>query len=410
MALLRLLRPTLPILIGASLMLSLSMGLRQSLGIFLQPITRDVGISVSDFTLAIAVQNLAWGFLQPFAGAFTVRFGFRPIMMAGAALYIAGLALMAGAQGFLSVMIGAGVLIGMSLACTASAIAMSVAARAVPATVRSTVLGIVSAAGSLGALLSAPMGQLLNEDYGWRIGLIGFVVLSLALLPAAWFAGKADKIPLPAAAGDQIGNTSASVAAKTAFGNASFVVMACAYFVCGMQLVFITTHLPSYLAICGLDPMLSAQTLGVIGGFNVLGSLFFGWAGGRWNKLALLGMIYVTRSLALAWYFMLPPSPATTLLFGAVMGFLWLGVGPLVAGAVAEMFGLKWQAMIQGLAFMSHQLGSFLGAYGGGLIYDALGSYTMAWRIGVALGLTAGVIQIAFALLRPTEPPLVAAA
>jgi predicted MFS family arabinose efflux permease len=410
MALLRVLRPTLPILIGASLMLSLSMGLRQSLGIFLQPITHDVGISISDFTLAIAVQNLAWGFLQPFAGAFTVRFGFRPIMMAGSAFYIAGLALMAAAQGFLAIMIGAGVLIGMSLACTASAIAMSVAARAVPTTVRSTVLGIVSAAGSLGALLSAPMGQILNEDYGWRVGLVSFVVLSLALLPAAWFAGKADKIPLPAAAADQIGNTSASVAAKTAFGNASFVVMACAYFVCGMQLVFITTHLPSYLAICGLDPMLSAQTLGVIGGFNVLGSLFFGWAGGRWNKLALLGMIYVTRSLVLAWYFMLPPSPATTLLFGAMMGFLWLGVGPLVAGAVAEMFGLKWQAMIQGLAFMSHQLGSFLGAYGGGLIYDALGSYTMAWRIGVALGLTAGVIQIAFALLRPTEPPLVAAA
>jgi predicted MFS family arabinose efflux permease len=410
MALLRILRPTLPILIGASLMLSLSMGLRQSLGIFLQPITHDVGISISDFTLAIAVQNLAWGFLQPFAGAFTVRFGFRPIMMMGAALYIAGLALMAGAQGFLSIMMGAGVLIGMSLACTASAIAMSVAARAVPATVRSTVLGIVSAAGSLGALLSAPMGQILNENYGWRIGLVSFVVLSLALLPAAWFAGKADKIPVPAAAADKIGNTSASVAAKTAFGNASFVVMACAYFVCGMQLIFITTHLPSYLAICGLDPMLSAQTLGVIGGFNVLGSLFFGWAGGRWNKLALLGMIYVTRSLVLAWYFMLPPSPASTLLFGAMMGFLWLGVGPLVAGAVAEMFGLKWQAMIQGLAFMSHQLGSFLGAYGGGLIYDALGSYTLAWRIGVALGLTAGVIQIAFALLRPTEPPLVAAA
>jgi predicted MFS family arabinose efflux permease len=186
--------------------------------------------------------------------------------------------------------------------------------------------------------------------------------------------------------------------------------MTCAYFVCGMQLIFITTHLPSYLAICGMDPMLSAQTLGVIGGFNVLGSLFFGWAGGRWNKLALLGAIYITRSLVLAWYFMLPPSPSTTLLFGALMGFLWLGVGPLVAGAVAEMFGLQWQAMIQGLAFMSHQLGSFLGAYGGGLIYDALGSYTLAWRIGVALGLAAGFIQMAFALLRPTRPPLVAAA
>jgi predicted MFS family arabinose efflux permease len=409
MPLLQALRSTLPILVGASLMLSLSMGLRQSLGIFLQPLTHDVAISVSDFTLAIAVQNLAWGFLQPFAGAFTVRFGFRTIMMAGAVLYVAGLSLMAGAQGFLSVLFGAGVLIGMSLACTAAAIAMSVATRAVPATVRSTVLGMVSAAGSLGALMAAPLGQMLNEGYGWRTGLIGFVVLSLAMLPAAWFAGKVDNIPLPAPARDEIGNTSAGVAAKLAFGNVSFVVMTSAYFVCGMQLVFITTHLPSYLAICGMDPMLSAQTLGMVGGFNVLGSLFFGWAGQRWNKLALLGAIYFSRSLVLAWYFMLPPSPATTLLFGAMMGFLWLGVGPLVAGAVVEMFGLKWQAMIQGIAFMSHQLGSFVGAYGGGLLYDALGSYTLAWRIGVALGLTAGIVQVAFALLRPTEPPLVAA-
>jgi predicted MFS family arabinose efflux permease len=410
MPLLQLLRPTLPILIGASLMLSLSMGLRQSLGIFLQPLTRDVGISVSDFTLAIAVQNLAWGFLQPLAGALTVRYGFRAIMLVGALFYIAGLVLMASAQGFVGIMLGAGVLIGISLACTAAAIAMSVAARAVPASVRSTVLGMVSAAGSLGALLSAPIGQLLNQDFGWRVGLAGFVILSLALLPAAWFAGQVDKIPLPPRAPDQIADTSAAVATRIAFGNASFVVMTCAYFVCGMQLVFITTHLPSYLAICGMDPMLSAQTLGVIGGFNVLGSLFFGWAGQRWNKLALLGGIYFFRSLALGWYFMLPPTPATTLVFGAIMGFLWLGVGPLVAGAVAELFGLQWQAMIQGLAFMSHQLGSFAGAYGGGLIYDALGSYTLAWRIGVAVGLTAGIVQVAFALIRPTRPPLMATA
>ncbi len=406
MPLLKTLRPTLPILIGASLMLTLSMGLRQSLGIFLQPLTRDVGITVSEFTLAIAVQNLAWGFLQPVAGAMTVRYGFRAIMVFGAVLYIAGLALMANAHGFLGILIGAGVLIGTSLACTAAAIAMSVATRAVPETVRSTVLGMVSAAGSLGALLAAPIGQVLNQDFGWRTGLAGFVALSLAMLPAAWLAGRVDRIPLPKASSDQIGNASASAAVTTAFGNASFVVMTLAYFVCGMQLVFITTHLPSYLAICGMDPMLSAQTLGVIGGFNVLGSLFFGWAGGRWNKLALLGSIYVCRSLVLAWYFMLPPTPESTLVFGAFMGFLWLGVGPLVAGAVAEMFGLRWQAMIQGLAFMSHQLGSFLGAYGGGLIYDSLGSYTLAWRIGVALGLAAGIVQVAFALIRPTAPPL----
>jgi len=406
MALLQILRPTLPILIGASIMLTLSMGFRQSLGLFMQPLTQDIRISVSDFTLALAVQNLAWGFLQPFAGALTVRYGFRAIMVAGALFYVAGLALMAGANGFRSVMIGGGVLIGISLACTAAAIAMSVAARAVPASVRSTVLGLVSGAGSLGALLSAPVGQMLNEGYGWRIGLIGFVVLSLLMIPAAWYAGRVDKIPLPKPADDEIGNSSASVATRIAFSNASFVVMTSAYFVCGMQLVFLTTHLPSYLAICGMDPMLSAQTLGMIGGFNVLGSIFFGWAGERWNKLALLGGIYIFRSIALAWYFTLPPTPATTLLFGAIMGFLWMGVGPLVAGAVAEMFGLKWQAMIQGLAFMSHQVGSFLGAFGGGVLYDALGSYTMAWRIGVALGLAGGIIQVAFALIRPSQPPV----
>ena len=405
MALLQILRPTLPILIGASIMLTISMGLRQSLGLFMQPLTQDIRISVSDFTLALAVQNLAWGFLQPFAGALTVRYGFRAIMVAGALLYVAGLGFMAGANGFLSVMIGGGVLIGMSLACTAAAIAMSVAARAVPASVRSTVLGLVSGAGSLGALLSAPLGQILNEGYGWRMGLAGFVVLSLLMIPAAWYAGRVDKIPLPKPADDEIDNSSASVATRIAFSNASFVVMTGAYFVCGMQLVFLTTHLPSYLAICGMDPMLSAQTLGMIGGFNVLGSIFFGWAGQRGNKLALLGGIYIFRSIALAWYFTLPPTPATTLLFGAIMGFLWMGVGPLVAGAVAEMFGLKWQAMIQGLAFMSHQVGSFLGAFGGGVLYDALGSYTMAWRIGVALGLAGGIIQVAFALIRPSGPP-----
>ncbi|WP_027581232.1 MFS transporter [Bradyrhizobium sp. Ai1a-2] len=411
MPLLQVLRPTLPILIGASIMLTLSMGLRQSLGIFMQPLTHDIRISVSDFTLALAVQNLAWGFLQPLAGAMTDRYGFRPIMVVGSLLYIAGLAFMAAAHGVISIMIGGGVLIGTSLACTAAAIAMSVAARAVPETVRSTVLGIVSGAGSLGALLSAPIGQLLNEGFGWRVGLLGFVVLALLMIPAAWYAGRIDQVPLPKPrSSEDIGEATAAIAARAALGNAPFVVMTCAYLVCGMQLVFLTTHLPSYLAICGLDPMLSAQTLGMIGGFNVLGSLFFGWAGQRWNKLALLGMIYILRSLALAWYFMLPATPASTLLFGAIMGFLWMGVGPLVAGAVAEMFGLRWQAMIQGLAFMSHQIGSFLGAYGGGLLYDALGSYTLAWRIGVALGLAGGIIQVAFALMRPSQPPLLKAA
>ena len=405
MPLLQILRPTLPILIGASIMLTLSMGLRQSLGIFMQPLTHDIQISVSDFTLALAVQNLAWGFLQPLAGAMTVRYGFRPIMMVGALMYIVGLVLMATAHGLISDHdrrrradrhvarlhrrrdrdVGRG----------ARGAGDGAQHRA-----RHRLGGGLARRAAVGADRAAAQRRLRLARRA-----AGFVIMSVLMIPAAWYAGSVDKIPLPPPAADDIGDASAATAAKTAFGNASFVVMTCAYFVCGMQLVFLTTHLPSYLAICGLDPMLSAQTLGMIGGFNVLGSLFFGWAGQRWNKLALLGGIYILRSLALAWYFMLPATPATTLLFGAIMGFLWMGVGPLVAGAVAEMFGLRWQAMIQGLAFMSHQIGSFLGAYGGGVLYDTLGSYTMAWRIGVALGLAGGIIQVAFALIRPSQPP-----
>ena len=396
-ATLRSLAPAWPILAGAALMLSLSMGLRQSLGLFMPAITTGIAISVADFTWAIAVQNLAWGLLQPLAGAWAVRIGFRPMMVAGASLYVAALLLLASAQGLAGVVLGAGVMIGASLACTGSALAMSVATRAVSPTARSTVLGVVSAAGSLGAMVAAPLGQVLTDSLGWRAGVLGFAVLALFMVPAAWLAGRADKIALPPPAPGSADRGSARQALRQAAGTPAFVVMSVAYFVCGMQLVFLTTHLPSYLAVCGLDPMLGAQALGMIGGFNVLGSLFFGWAGGRWNKLVLLGSIYVLRSVALAAYFIVAPTPASTLVFAAVMGFLWLGVVPLVAGSVAEMFGVRWQAMIQGVAFFGHQLGSFAGALGGGLLYDALGSYELAWRIGVGLGLVAGLVQIVVA-------------
>jgi len=400
------LRPSWLLLAGAALMLSLSMGLRQSLGLFMPAITRDLGISVADFTAAIAVQNLAWGLLQPIAGALAVRWGFRPIMAAGAALYVLALAVMALAQGLAGVTLGAGVLVGAALACTGSALAMSVATRAVSPALRSTVLGMVSAAGSLGSALAAPMGQWLNEGWGWRAGVVGFAVLAAAMVPAAWVAGRADRIPLPPPPpGGTPDRSTGAQALRSALGHGRFLVMAAAYFVCGMQLVFLTTHLPSYLALCGQDPMLSAQALGTIGGFNVLGSLFFGWAGGRWNKQGLLGCIYTLRSLVLTAYFIAPPTPTSTLLFAAVMGFLWLGVAPLVSGSVAEMFGLRWQAMIQGLAFFSHQIGSFVGAYGGGLLYDALGNYELAWRFGVGLGLAAGLLQIAVAWGLPGTGP-----
>ena len=402
------LRPVLPILLGAATMLSLGMGVRQSFGLIMPPLTRDIAVSVSDFALAMSVQNLAWGFLQPVAGALAGRFGFRPVMLAGSVLYAVGMLLFAAAQGLLGVLLGAGLLIGVALACTASAIALAVGSRAVSNRSRSVVLGAITASGSLGALLSAPLGQALTVGFGWRAGVLGFFVLVLGMLPAAWIAGRVDRLSLPSAGACRIGQDSPKAALASAFASAPFLVMTAAYFVCGMQLLFITTHLPSYLAICGMDPTLSAEALAAIGLFNVFGGLFFGWAGGRWSKLALLGGVYISRSIVLGWYFLLPPTPATTLIFASLMGFLWLGVGPLVAGSVAEMFGLRWQAMIQGIAFMSHQLGSFVGAFGGGLLFDSLGSYDLAWRLGVTMGLVAGIVQVSFALLRP--PPRPAAA
>lgn len=396
-------RTALPIVVGAALMLSISLGIRQSLGIFMLPSTRDLALPVSQFAIAIAVQNLVWGLLQPFTGALAVRVGFRPLMLSGAVLYALGLVLLATAQGMPAIMLGVGVAIGAAMSCTGVAVALAVSARPVQAANRSLVFGVVAAVGSLGASVLAPFGQHLTAQEGWRAGVTGFALLSLAILPAAWSAGRADRLPIVVKSADDVHSRAWDVT-RTALRHPPFVVMTLAYFVCGMQLIFLTTHLPSYLAVCGLDPMLGAQALGMIGVFNILGSLFFGWAGGRTNRLALLGGIYMLRSLGMAWYFSSLPTPESTLLFAAIMGFLWFGVSPLVDGTIGQTFGLRWQAMLAGLAFCSHQLGSFVGAYGGGVLFDILGSYDIAWRFGVGLGLAAGTVQVAFAIARPPAP------
>jgi predicted MFS family arabinose efflux permease len=397
-----LLRPAMPILLGIAIMLSLSMGMRQSLGLFMTPATQDLGIAVAEFTLAIAVQNLGWGLVQPFVGAAAARWGFRPVLVVGSVSYVAGLGVMATAQGSFGLLIGAGLLIGLALSCTGSGMALAVAARPVPASLRSTALGIVSAIGAAGALFAAPLGQLLSEGWGWRAGLAGFFLIGLAMVPAAWIAGRVDRLPVPPLGRGESARMGPALA--KAMTHLPFLVMAGAYLVCGLQLVFLTTHLPSYLALCGQDPMLSAKALGLIGAFNIVGSIFFGWAGGRWNKGALLGGMYMTRSLVIALYFLWPPSEASTLFFASIMGFLWLGVAPLISGMVVDMFGLRFQAMIQGIAFMSHQIGSFLGALGGGVLFDLKGDYVLAWQLGVGMGLFAGAVQLAFALGAPRPP------
>lgn len=386
------------ILIGAAMMLSLAMGMRQSFGLFQPSIIRDIGITTADFSLATALQNVVWGLTQPFVGMLADRHGARWVMVTGVLVYATGLVTMIFATSALTFTLGAGFCIGLALSCTASSMTMTVTSRTVSVAKRSVAMGAISAAGSLGLVLASPLAQTLISTAGWQMALVGFLGLAAVMLPAAFCAGKADDIAINKADDTDL---SLREVISSALGHSGFVVMALAFFVCGLQLVFITTHLPNYLAICGLDASLGATALATIGLFNVIGSYAFGWLGGRYPKQILLGGIYVMRSLALATYFYFPATPVSTIAFAAVLGMLWLGVVPLVNGLVAQLFGLRYMATLTGIAFLSHQTGSFLGAWGGGLIYDRLGSYDRAWQAAVLIGLIAGTCQ----MLMNVRPP-----
>ena len=377
------------ILIGAALLLTLGMGIRQSFGLFLTPVTQDLAVTAADFTLALAVQNVVWGFSQALVGAIADRFGLRITMMAGAAIYVVGLGIMAAAQGALALIISGG-LIGVALSCTATSLTMTAVVRAVSEQRRSMMLGVVSAVGSLGTMVVPLATQALLAREPWQIGALLFVLMAVAMLPAAFWAGGADRIPSHSTA-----TTSMREVLGQAMRNRPFLVMSGAYFVCGLNLVFLSTHLPAYLAICGQDPMLGAGALAVIGGTSAVGSLLTGWLGGKYPKHILLGLLYILRSVMFAAYFMLPPTPASTLLFAAAMGLLWWpGLAPLIGGLVAEIFGTRYMATLLGLSFVVHQAGASLGAWGGGLIFDLSGSYDQAWQIGTLIGFAAGVVQI----------------
>ena len=377
------------ILIGAALLLALGFGTRQSFGLFLPPITQDLGVTASEFTLALAVQNLVWGLSQALVGAFADRFGLRITLVAGALIYIAGLSVMGMADG-LPALIASGAIIGFATACTSTSLALTASARAVPESRRSHMLGIVSAVGSLGTLVVPVATQAVLAVEPWRIGFLFFVMLAIAMLPAAFLAGGADLLP---------GRTASAGSFRDVIGqavrNRPFLVMSGAYFVCGLNLMFLITHLPAYLAICGQDPMLSGEALAVIGAASTVGALAAGWLGGRYPKHRVLGSFYILRSVMIAIYFMVPPTPTTTLLFAAAMGFLWWpGLAPLIGGLVAEIFGTRYMATLLGMSFVVHQVGSALGAWGGGLIFDLTGSYTPAWQIGTLIGISAGFVQI----------------
>jgi MFS family permease len=383
------------IIAGASILMCLGMGMRQSFGLFMVPITRDLGLSVSDFTFALAVQNMIWGITQPFVGAVADRFGMRLMLVAGSLCFSAGLVATVFATGPITLLLGTGVLIGLSLSCTASNLSLAATARVVSEARRSATLGLVAGIGSFGTFLVAPLAQKLIADHSWQFAIGAFVLLSTIMLPAALVTGQVDRVAYNkrSPAGGAAPETFSSVL-RAAAHHRGYVTMATAIFVCGLQLIFLTTHLPTYLALCGADPMLGAQALATIALFNVAGCYLLGWLGGRYPKHILLGLVYVLRSIVIAAYFVLPPTPATTLLFAAVMGLMWLGVIPLTQGLVIQMFGLRFLATLSGIMFFTHQVGSFLGAWGGGLIYDYFGSYDHAWQLGVIIGLIAGFAQM----------------
>src|SRR5436190_1660797 len=296
-----------------------------------------------------------------------------------------------GAAVLLSIGMGLRQSIGLFLTPVTRDLALTACARVVPEQSRSNMLGMVAAVGSLGTLIVPLATQAVLKYYPWQVGALFFAVLAAAMLPAAFWAGASDKLPVMTAAA----KTTMRDTLAQALRHRGFLVMSGAYFVCGLNLVFLTTHLPAYLEICGQDPMLSAEALAVIGAVNCVGALLAGWLGGRYPKHVVLGWLYILRSVAFAAYFLGPPTASNTLIFAAAMGLLWFpGVWPLLRGLVAEMFGTRYMATLLGISFVVHQVGASLGAWGGGIILDLSGSYDDAWKIGVLVGFAAGIVQI----------------
>ena len=382
------------IVAAASLLMCLGMGMRQSFGLFMVPITGDLNLTVSDFTFALALQNMIWGITQPFVGAIADRFGMRIMLILGSICFASGLAVTVFATGALSLLLGIGVLIGVSLSCTASNLSLTATSRVVSPARRSATLGMVAGIGSFGTFLVAPMAQKLIAGQGWHVAFYAFIALAAIMLPAAFVTGGVDKVSDQSARSHGAAPETFREVLRAAANHRGYVTMATAIFVCGLQLIFLSTHLPTYLALCGADPMLGAEALSTIAIFNVGGCYLLGWLGGKYPKHILLGLVYVLRSIFIAIYFLSPATPTTTLVFAAVMGLMWLGVIPLTQGLVIQMFGLRYLATLSGIMFFTHQVGSFLGAWGGGLIYDHFGSYDHAWQLGVVIGLIAGTAQM----------------
>ena len=379
------------ILGGASVMLSLAMGMRQSWGLFQPHMIRDLGITAADFSLALAVQNIVWGATQPFVGMLADRFGTARVLTGGALLYGLGLALMANTSDPLALQFTAGVLIGLGIAGSAFLLVLAAFARLLPPHLRTIGFGLGTAAGSLGQFIFAPLGQGFTEGYGWQTALLIMAAIMLAVPFLSFFVmGKPARRPARAGEKDQ----SIPEALGEAFRHRSYQLLVAGFFVCGFQIAFITVHLPPYLADIGIPALYGGYAIALIGLFNIIGSISSGVLTGRMPKRILLAFIYLARSVVIVLFLGFPPSVATVLLFSAAMGLLWLSTVPPTQQLVAIMFGTRYMATLFGFVFFSHQVGSFLGVWLGGLLYDATGTYDAVWWISVALGVFAAVVHL----------------
>ncbi len=379
------------LLLVSAAILTLCMGLRQGLGLFLRPVTADLGISVSAFSFALALQSMVWGASQPFIGMLADRYGTRPVLIGTALVYAGGLLVMSMAGSAAALDLGGGLLIGIGIAGTGFGVLVGVVARAVPPHRQSQAVGTVAALGSLGTFFLPPIGQALMDAHGWRMALAVYAgiaacmaLLALASMPPA-AGGKT-----PSAADD---THSLGDVLRAAVQHPGYIAMTAAFFACGFQLVFITTHLPSYLAFCGLPPSVGASALAVIGLCNTVGTYIVGLLGARYSQKRLLALVYMIRTLSIAVYLAVPVTPGSTLAFAAAMGLLWLSVAPLVSGLIGRMFGLKHFSTLYGIVFFSHQLGSFCGAMLGGVVFDLTGSYGIAWLALIVIGFLAASLQ-----------------
>jgi MFS family permease len=369
----------------------LSFGPRSALGQFLTPLSLAGNWGRDVFSFAIAVQNLLWGVGQPFAGAVADRFGAVRVLIAGALLYAVGLALMAYATTPAMLTVSAGVLVGFALSGSSFTIVIGALGKLVPANWRSFAFGAGTAAGSFGQFLFSPLARGLIDWFDWQIALLVFAVLMLLIIPLSLaLATPRD------AAGPTVNapRQSLTQALSEAFGHRSYVLLVLGFFTCGFQLAFVTVHLPTYLLDRGLSADVGAWTVGVIGLFNIVGSLASGWLGERMPKRFILAIIYFGRALAIVAFITLPASAASAIMFGAVTGLLWLSTVPPTSSLVAIMFGTRWLAMLFGFAFFSHQVGGFLGVWLGGLLFEQTGSYSIVWWLSVFFGVASALINL----------------